>query len=292
MSETLAVSVEAPADRDRTSPSIADVLRHDPTLSFSEEVRELASRDLCRRSHRALLPLARVVSLVAVACIRFLKRVAPFQFSWHHGLDVSCVWFLRRFASADAGELLARHFTVETNLLAFIANNCGAIIPAPDLRPRRLADLGGGAVLRHDLAVYNLIVDVGLAGADVRTARATLEFSCLEVPPIDVERSRRRIVELDIETCLYVMNIPFCLFTTEEEYERAVNSFQLDESIGAMLAGLTGDATFRTWTPNRFPAWISVRRDVPRELFWHACVCEYAHTHLEHIRDRSGRDHA
>ena len=34
----------------------------------------------------------------------------------------------------------------------------------------------------------------------------------------------------------------------------------------------------------KFPSWISVRRDVPRDLFFHACVCEYAHTHLERLR--------
>ena len=290
MSKALAVAAGEEVERDRTNPSIADVLRCDPTLPFSREVRELASRDLCRWSHRALLPLARVVSLTAVACMRFCKRVAPCEFSWHRGLDVLGVWFLRRFASADAGELLARHFTVETNVLAFIARNCGAAIPAPDLRPRGLVDLGGGAVMQHDLAVYNLILDVGLAGADVRTARQLLDFSSLEVPAIDAERSRKRILDLDIETSLYLMNIPFCLFTTEREYERAVNSFQLDESIGAMLAGLSGDPIFRTWAPNKFPAWISVRRDVARELFWHACVIEYAHTQLERLRDRRSHD--
>ncbi len=270
---------------DRLDPSIADVLRFDPTLSFSDEVRTLAARDLARWSHRALLPIARLLSLTAVACIRFCKHVLPFQISWHRGIDVLCVWFMRRFASADAGELLARHFVVETNLLAFIANNCGAEIAAPDLRPHSLEGLGDGAVIQHDIAVYNLVIDVGRARADVHSQRATLDFSALVVPLIDGERARKRILELDIETSLYLMNIPFCLFTTEREYERAVNSFQLDESVCAMLAGLTGDPTFRTWTPNKFPAWISVRRDVAQELFWHACVSEYAHTHLERIRD-------
>lgn len=109
----------------------------------------------------------------------------------------------------------------------------------------------------------------------------------LDVPPIDVEPERRRWLDLDIETAMYLMNVPFCLFTTEEEYERAVNSFQLDESIAVMLAGLTGDATFRTWTPTKFPMWISVRRDVPKELFWHAAVSEYCHSHLCTLRDRA-----
>ncbi len=289
----------AATERDRGNPRIADVLLWDPTQPVAPEARVLAARDLTRWSHRALLPLARVASLVCVALIRAFKRVLPFQFSWHTAIDVLCVWFMRRFMSADAAELLARHFVVETNLLAFIARNCrpeegahGAAVPVPTLRPLTLAELGkDNAVIAHDLAVYNLVIDVGQAGASLEK-REHLDFSMIHVPPLDGERARKRVLELDIETSLYLMNIPFCLFCTESEYERAVNSFQLDESVCAMLAGLTGDATFRTWTPVKFPSWISVRREVPKELFFHACVCEYAHTHLERIAARRDAERA
>jgi len=249
----------------------------------SDAERALASRDLARWSHGALLPFARALSLAMVALIRLCKRVLPFQFRWHRGIDVLCVWFIRHFVSADAAELLARHFIVETNLLAFIAGNCGKDVRGPTLRPSTIAALGNHAVIDHDIAVYTLVNDVALAGADVVTPRDELDFGALEVPAINVERSRKRWLELDVETSLYLMNVPFCLLTTEDEYERAVNSFQLDEDICAMLAGLTGDPIFRTWTPVRVPAWIAGCRDVPRELFWHAAVCEYAHTLLEQL---------
>lgn len=254
----------------------------DPTLPIGARARQLALRDLQRPSRRFLLPLAKPLSLGLVFAIRLLKALLPFQFRWHAGIDLLCLWFVRRFMSADACELLARHFVVETNLLQFIARNCGAPIEAPTLKPIHLADLANGAVMVHDINVYNLVIDVGRAGADIRTPRerSALDFSMLEVPPIDAERERRRFLEIDIETCLYLMNIPFCLFTTRVEYERAVNSFQLDESVLSMLAGLTGDSTFRTWTPNKFSMWVSVARDVPHELYLHASVCEYAHTHL------------
>lgn len=285
--------MEAPA-RDRGDPSITDVLLWDPTLPMAQETRVLAARDLARWSHRALLPWARALSLPLVFCIRVLKAIVPFQFSWHRAIDVLCVWFLRRFVSADAAELLIRHFVVETNLLAFIAGNCGRDIAAPTLRPARLEELGNHAVIAHDLAVYNLVIDVGQSGAsfplhasaDAGAPPRALDFSALHMPVIDAARERTRWLALDIETSLYLMNIPFCLFTTQAEYERAVNSFQLDESVCAMLASLTGDATFRTWTPVKFPAWISVRRDVARDLFFHAAVTEYAHTWLEKLRDR------
>jgi hypothetical protein len=272
--------------RDRENPTIAEVLLHDSTQPLSSEVRALLARDLARRSHRALMPIARAFSWVSVVSIRALKRLLPFQFASHRAIDVLCLWFMRRFMSADAAELLVRHFVVETNLLAFIAKNCGAAIPAPQLRPTTLAEIGqGNAVIAHDLAVYNLVIDVGQSGADLGK-RDALDYSMIHVPVLDGESARKRWLDLDIETALYLMNIPFCFFTTEREYERAVNSFQLDESVCVMLAGLTGDPVFRTWTPVKFPAWISVGRDVPRELFFHACVCEYAHTHLERLRDR------
>ncbi len=260
-----------------------DVLLHDSTRPVSDAELVLASRDLARWSHRALLPFVRALSLAMVALIRLCKRLLPFQFRWHWGIDVLCVWFIRHCVSADAAELLARHFIVETNLLAFIAENCGKDVRGPTLRPSTIAALGNHAVIDHDIAVYSLVNDVALAGADVVTPRDELDFGALEVPVINAERSRDRWLELDVETSLYLMNVPFCLFTTENEYERAVNSFQLDENICAMLAGLTGDPVFRTWTPVPVPAWIAGCRDVPRELFWHAAVCEYAHTRLEQL---------
>jgi hypothetical protein len=256
----------------------------------SDAARALATRDLARWSHWTLLPFARALSLTLVALIRLCKRVLPFQFHWHRGVDVLCVWFIRHFMSADAAELLVRHFIVETNVLAFIARNCGKDVRGPTLRPSTISALGNHAVIDHDIAVYTLVGDVGLASADVVTPRDELDFSALEVPAIDAERNRDRWLELDVETSLYVVHIPFCLFTTQVEYERAVDSFQLDESICAMLAGLTGDPIFRTWTPIRVRPWIAGCRDVPRELFWHAAVCEYAHARLEQVRrDRTSR---
>jgi hypothetical protein len=132
---------------------VSDVLLHDSTRPVSDAERVLASRDLARWSHGALLPFARALSLAMVALIRLCKRVLPFQFRWHRGIDVLCVWFIRHFVSADAAELLARHFIVETNLLAFIAGNCGKDVREPTLRPSTIAALGNHAVIDHDIAV-------------------------------------------------------------------------------------------------------------------------------------------
>src|SRR5262249_34311241 len=108
------VPTPASRPRDRTNPSIAEIIRHDPTQPLSAEVRALAANELARWSRRVLLPIARVLSLLAVALMRCAKAVLPDvlerRLRWHRGIDLLCVGFIRRFMSADAAALLARHF--------------------------------------------------------------------------------------------------------------------------------------------------------------------------------------
>ena len=69
----------------------------------------------------------------------------------------------------------------------------------------------------------------------------------LDIPPVDPEAWRRRLLNLDIQTALCLMNIPFALCLTPEEYRRAVHSLRLDASLLTVLASLTGDDTFLSW---------------------------------------------
>jgi hypothetical protein len=101
----------------------------------------------------------------------------------------------------------------------------------------------------------------------------------LEVGPIGVG-VKRRWLRLDLETGLCFMNIMFSLLTTSYEYRRAVHSLQFDESLLSCLAELTGDDVFRSWKPAGYIPIIRTNRDVPRDLFAHAVIHEYAHARL------------
>ncbi|HEX9540175.1 MAG TPA: hypothetical protein VGA04_18600 [Streptosporangiaceae bacterium] len=79
------------------------------------------------------------------------------------------------------------------------------------LRPTTLADLGNRAVIEHDLNVYRVLFALGSAGAPGQRARTDLDFGMLAVPGIDPEPRTRRLLHLDIQTALGVMNIPFVL---------------------------------------------------------------------------------
>jgi len=270
---------------DGPGPGIWEALAGDPTLHFDRRALELLRIDQSQWAHRYVRPPARLVSRVAVALIVLIKRILPFRFSSHRLLDRLGIWFMSRLVSVEGGELLLRHFVIETNVLAFIARNSG--LAEPTLRPGTLAKLDDNAVIVHDMNLYEVLAGLGnrpLATPENRTG--PLDFSMLELEPIEVGGGRRWL-RLDLETGLSVMNIAFALLTTSDEYRRAVHSLQLDESVLSCLAELTGDDLFRTWKPAGYVPIVRTNRDVPRDLFAHAVIHEYAHARLLHHAARA-----
>jgi len=261
---------------DRPGPGIFDALHGDPSLYFDRGALKLLERDQTSFSHRFLRPFFRVGSRLLVAGIVFIKRLLPFEFSNHDLLDRLGVWFLSRFVSSQGGLLLLRHFIVETNVIAFIARNTG--LTEPTLRPTSLDQLTDNAVVVHDLNVYELLA--GLEGKDLyQRGTWPLDYSMLEVPPIEAT-GQRRWLKLDLESGLSCMNIAFALLTTNLEYQRAIHSLQLDESLLGCIAELTGDEAFRAWRPVGYALIVHTNRDVPRYLYGHAVVHEYIHARL------------
>lgn len=264
-------------------PGIWEALNGDPTFHFDRRALRLLETDQTRWSHRFLRPPVRVMSRLAVALITVIKRVLPLEFSSHELLDRLGIWFLSRCVSEEGGELLLRHFVIETNVLAFIARNSGTV--EPNLRPVTLDQLDDSAVIVHDLNLYEVLA--GLRGRRLprpEERTSPLDFSMLEISPMSPS-PKRRLLHLDLETGLCLMNIMFCLLTTSAEYRRAVHSLQLDESVLGCVAELTGDELFRSWKPAGYNPIVRTNRDVPRDLFAHAVIHEYTHARLlEHAR--------
>jgi len=271
---------------DSEGPEIWQALAGDPTFHFDRHALELLRRDQSRWSHRWVRPPVRMLSRILVAVTVLVKRLLPFEFSSHRLLDRLGIWFMTRFVSEEGGELLLRHFVIETNVLAFIARNSG--LEEPTLRPVRLDQLDDNAVIDHDLNLYQVLADLGgrpLPRPHMRTT--PLDYSMLEVGAIQ-RSTAGKWLRLDLETGMCLMNIMFSLLTTSGEYRRAVHSLQLDESVLAILAELTSDEVFRSWKPAGYIPIVRTNRDVPRDLFAHAVIHEYIHDRLRHHVRRCG----
>jgi hypothetical protein len=272
-----------------TDPSLWEVMAADPSIPVDRATLRLVISDQRRASRAFVYPWLRILSRLTVTAIVAGKRACPVRFSAPATMDRMCLWFLRRFVSPDAVTLLVRHFIVETNLLNFCVVNAG--LPQQlqvRLRPTTLAGLGNRAVIEHDLNVYRVLLALGRAGPSARHDPAGLDFGMLGVPAIDPERRARRLLRLDIQTALCLMNIPFALCLTPAQYRRAVHSMRLDTSLLTVLAGLTGDATFLGWRAGPLPVRVDSNADVPAMVYEHAVLCEYAHARLCQLRDAAG----
>lgn len=264
----------------RSDPSMWEAIYADPSVPLDRTLVRQILNDQRRLSRRWLYPIARIVSRVLVAAISVLKRVVPLRWMPLRTMDALCVWFLRHFVSPSAVELLIRHFVVETNIVNFIIRNTPVDIEPVTLRPTALSGLGDNAVVEHDVNVY----DVLIALDTVPLSRPPqLDFTQLDIPALDPERHIRRILRLDIQTALCLMNIPFSMALTLEEYRRAVHSMRFDDSFLEILAVLTGDDTFRHWKVGALSLWMDSNVDVPQMVYRHALVCEYAHAHVVKI---------
>lgn len=261
---------------DVSGPGILDALAGDPTFYFDRDALGMLYADQCRWSSRYVLPFARLASRVVVTLVLVVKQLMPFEWSNHDLLDRLGIWFLSRFVSEEGGKLLLRHFVIETNILAFVARNTG--LTEPVLRPENLDDLANNAVIVHDLNLYEVLA--GLKGEALPSPRGrNLDFTMLEVGDLSAG-DHRRVMHLDLETGLCFMNVAFACLTTTTEYRKAVHSLQLDESVLSILAVLTGDSLFLSWRPVGFNPLVRTNRDVPRDLFVHAIIHEYAHARL------------
>ena len=265
-------------------PSLWDAMSVDPATSIDLATLRLIIRDQQRASRSFLYPWVRILSRVAVVAITVAKRVLPIKFSAHATMDRLCLWFLRHFVAPDSVGLLIRHFIVETNLLNFCLRNAG--LPGEvELRPTRLAELGNRAVIEHDLNVYRALIALGRAGSPSRADKigraAHLDFGMLSVPDIDPEPQARRLLRLDIQTALCLMNMPFAFCLTPDEYRRAVHSLRLDASLLTVLAAITGDGAFLGWRPPAVRVDSNV--DVPAAVYEHALLCEFAHARLRRL---------
>ena len=272
--------------------SLWDVMAADPSIPMDRATLCLVISDQRRPSRTLLYPWIRVVSRVTVTIIVCGKRICPIRFSAHATMDRLCLWFLRRFVSPAAVSLLIRHFIVETNLLNFCVRNAGlparAVAGAAvGLRPVSLSGLGNRAVIEHDLNVYRVLFALGTARVQAHELPhgGDLDFGMLEVPEVDPEPETRRLLNLDIQTALCLMNIPFALCLTPGEYRRAVHSLRLDASVLSVLAAITGDDTFLGWRTALPPVRVDSNIDVPATVYEHALICEYALSRLCQIRD-------
>lgn len=221
------------------NPWLALYLDH--STPVDPAVKQAWLRDSSSWSRQFVLPFARPLARTMIVLFQLLKTLLPAAFTSSGLLHRLLAWALRSFVRPEANWLILRHFHIGSEILDFIARNAGAVdVPLRPLRPRHLEDLRDHLFLQHDLNLYNFVINLGRElrsqGRELAPPPA-VDFDGISCGDFGLEPLPRRWHNfVDLQTAIELFTPVYQLFLTDNDFWRATNSLQLDETIAIYVA--------------------------------------------------------
>lgn len=279
---------------DRENPSLYDALEEDDSLPLDPEIRKLWVKNLRSPLRRGGLSLIRIIRTLMLYVFYFVRRITPnfLQFSFPNLLQRIICFFMKWFVTPEANTLILHHFWTETNLVNFVIANSRRrdTTPLLDLYPETVDDLRRHTFVKHDVALFNALHDLGpTEGEAWPIPRDRLDFSTMRPITLKHDPRRKWTQVIDFETAHELFKATFCLLLAWDEYERSVISLQFDHPLAIRIARMLGDESFVGLAANRFPMLIMGPTGVGYRFILHGLFTEYAHERLLRLRDEIAR---
>jgi hypothetical protein len=228
-------------EHDPRDPNPWLALYYDQSTPLDSEVKKAWLEDSSSWCRQFVLPVARPLARLTILLIQLVKIVLPNAFTSSWLLHRILARALAIFVTPEANWLILRHFHIGSEVLDFIARNAGgASVPLNPLRPTTLEHLRADTFLQHDLNLYNFVINVNRAlrerqGALTRVARP--DFGGITEGRFGIERMPDRWHNfVDMQTAIEFFTPVYQLFLTDNDFWRASNSLQLDETIAIYVA--------------------------------------------------------
>ena len=244
---------------DPRDPSPWLALYLDRSIPISEEVKLAWLADSASFSRQFLLPIVRPLARTAIVLVQLLRTLMPKAFASSALLHRFLAWGLRRFVTPTANWLILRHFNLGAEILAFVGANVEGvqIPPLNDMKLKRLEQIRDHAFLKHDLNVFNFVIylnqQLRTQGQEVAT-RERPDFSMVATGDLGIEDMPKRWTNfIDLHTAIELYTPVYQLFLSDNDFWRATNSLQLDETIAIYVSRILGDPTPLMLVNNRHP---------------------------------------
>jgi hypothetical protein len=221
------------------NPWLALYLDH--STPVDAKVKEAWLRDSSSRCRQYLLPLVRPLARGTIVLFQLVKIVLPNSLTSSWLLHRLLARMLHAFVRPEANWLILRHFHIGSEILDFIArNNPGIDVPLNPLRPRILPDLRDDLFLKHDLNLFNFVINLNrelrAQGREV-TKPARVDFDGISEGAFGIEMLPDTWHNfVDLQTAIELFTPVYQLFLTDNDFWRATNSLQLDETIAIYVA--------------------------------------------------------
>lgn len=236
-------------------------------------------------SRQFVLPFARVFSKVLIVIFQVIKALSPIDWRASRLLHQLIYWGLKYFVKKEANYLILRHFWLGSEILAFVGGNVpGVKIPMNPLRPKNLEDLKNHLFLTHDLNLFNFVINLNKElrekGLKIKPVE-TPDFSMLTEGEFDIEMPKDGFFNfIDLETAIELYTPVYQFFLTDNDFWRATNSLQLDETIGVYAATILNSHQHLVLVNNKHPLVSLITLSAGFRLVLHGLSTEMGHWFL------------
>ncbi|GAB3333412.1 hypothetical protein GCM10027429_13970 [Marivirga atlantica] len=267
----------------------------DNSVPINKTTKQALLADNNSRSVRYLLPLITFWSKITMFFIHIFKFFFPKLFNSSRLLHRILAWGLKNFVSPNANLLIFRHFHVGSEILQFIAGNIeGVELTTSPLKPRDFNDVKEDLFLNHDLNLYNFVIKLNkqLKEKDVIIKKVEkLNTQMISEDQFDhIEFPNRWSNILDLRSSIELFTPFYQLFLTANDFVRATNSLQLDETIAIYTAQILGTPSHLGLVNNKHPMVPTTSYRAAYNLVLHGLAAETLHEILVNLKKEQYRD--
>ncbi|HRJ65680.1 MAG TPA: hypothetical protein PLW48_00965 [Alphaproteobacteria bacterium] len=288
-----------PPLHDEKNPDPWRALLLDRSTFIGEGVKTALMRNNASRSRQFLLPIVRPLARLTIGITQLLRIILPRRMTSPRALHAIICWGMKTFVSRDANYLILRHFNIGSQILGFLNRNlAGGALSAHPLLPRKIADVGNNTFIQHDLNIYNFIINLNdyLRGNQKTISALPLEkIDFSPIRPFDQEFEPlpdKWHNFLDLQSAIELYTPMFGLLLSDDDFWRASNSLQLDETIATYVAQLFGRPEILSVVNNRHPMIPLSTFEAGFRLMLHGYDAENLYGFINAMKESAGHDDA
>lgn len=211
-------------------------------------------------SRRAILPILRPICRLLIVLVQIIRIFLPNSFTspklMHYFISVGMKYFIR----PDANYLIFRHFHMGSQILKFLGDNIENVkIRSHPLKPAKFEDFRDNMFVQHDLNIYNFVIQVNQQlndnNANIKTLPPEkIDFSAIQDFDQEINKLPNKWHNfLDLQSAIEIYTPVFALLLSDNDFWRASNSLQLDETIAIYAARIFGEPIIVSMVNNRHP---------------------------------------
>ena len=247
-----------PTTHDLRDPNPWLAMYLDSSIPMNEKAKQALVLDNDSRSGKWLMPFIIVWSKITIFFIHIFKFFFPRILNSSKILHRMLAWGLRRWVSPEANLLIFRHFHCGSEIVEFVAANIdGVETKTVPLKPNDFEDVKDDLFLNHDLNLYNFIINLNREmtekGIQI-SEKNDIDLSMISTDGFKmIDFPKRWTNILDLRSAIEVFTPFYQLFLTKNDFYRASNSLQLDETIGIYSAKILGSPAHLGLLNNKHP---------------------------------------